>query len=191
MATALPLLGPDLTDLSRVEDFVAWMEGQQCKLELIDGRLVMMAGGSRRHAAIAANVILALGRQLRGTPCRVYTGDLLVNLGPRNRFYQDATVVCDETRDWTDRPGLVVEVLSERTRAYDLGHKLRAYMAAPGIQYLVYLEQDRPLAMFWPKPDGPFELAGPEAAIEMPLLGLRLELAELYRDLGETPALAG
>ena len=191
MATALPLLGPDLTDLSRVEDFVAWMEGQPCKLELIDGRLVMMAGGSRRHAANAANVILALGRQLRGTPCRVYTGDLPVDLGPRNRFYPDATVVCDETRDWTDRPGLVVEVLSERTRAYDLGHKLRAYVAAPSIQYLVYLEQARPLAMFWPKPDGPFELAGPEAAIEMPLLGLRLELAELYRDLGKTPALAG
>ena len=56
---------------------------------------------------------------------------------------------------------------------------------------LVYLEQDRPLAMVWPKPDGPFELTGPEAAIEMPQLGLRLELAELYQDLGETPALAG
>ena len=183
MATALPLLGPDLTDLTRVEDFFAWMERQPRKFELIEGRLVMMAGGTRLHAALAASVIAALGRQLVGSRCRVYSSDFLVDLGARNRFYPDASVVCDETRDWTDRPALVVEVLSETTREDDLGRKLRAYLAAPGILYVLYLEQDAVKAHLWAKPAGPVELEGDDAVAEMPRLGLRLELGELYRGL--------
>lgn len=180
MARAAPLLGPDLSDLSRVEDFFAWVERQPTKFELIDGRLVMMAGGTRLHAAVATDVILALGRQLGRQACRVYNSDFLVDLGSRDRFYPDASVACDETRDWTDRPALVVEVLSEHTREDDLGRKLRAYLAAPGIRYVLYLEQDEPKALFWPKPEGPIELIGPDAVAETPDLRLQLRLGEIY-----------
>jgi Uma2 family endonuclease len=184
MASALPLLSPDLTDLTRVEDFVAWMERQPCKFELIGGRLVMVAGGTRLHAALSASVIVALGRQLLGSRCRVYSSDLVVDLGSRNRFYPDASVVCDETRDWIDRPTLVVEVLSETTREDDLGRKLRAYLAAPAILYVLYLEQDTVKARFWAKPEEAVDLEGEGAVADMPRLGLRLELGELYRGLG-------
>ena len=160
------------------------MELQPRKFELIGGRLVMMAGGTRLHAALTASVIVALGRQLLGNRCRVYSSDLVVDLGSRNRFYPDASVVCDETRDWTDRPALVVEVLSETTREDDLGRKLRAYLAAPAIHYVVYLEQDAIRARFWAKPEDAVDLEGEDAVAEMPRLGLRLELGELYRDLG-------
>jgi len=182
--SALPLLGPDFTDLTRVEDFFAWMERQPRKFELIEGRLVMMAGGARLHAALAARVIAPLGRQVAGQRCDVFTSDFLVDLGSRNRFYPDASVVCDETRDWTDRPALVVEVLSETTREDDLGRKLRAYLAAPAIHYVLYLEQDAIRARFWARPEDPVDLEGEDAVAEMPRLGLRLGLGELYRDLG-------
>jgi Uma2 family endonuclease len=145
---------------------------------------VMMAGGTRLHAALAARVITALGQQLAGQRCEVLTSDFMVDLGPRNRFYPDASVVCDETRDWTDRPALVVEVLSETTREDDLGRKLRAYLAAPAIVYVLYVEQDAVKARFWAKPEEAVDLDGEGAVAEMPRLGVRLGLGELYRGLG-------
>jgi hypothetical protein len=38
--------------------------------EFLEGHVWAMAGGSPDHAAIAANVSLQLGAQLRGRPCR-------------------------------------------------------------------------------------------------------------------------
>ena len=53
-----------LPDLTRTEDFLAWVWGQDYKFEMIEGRLVMTAGGSRNHSLIAVNVTIALGNRL-------------------------------------------------------------------------------------------------------------------------------
>jgi Uma2 family endonuclease len=101
-------------------------------------------------------------------------------------------VVCDETRDWTDHPVLVTEVLSETTIAYDLGPKLQAYRTLPSVLHVVYFWQDRPLARLWAKGADPVDVEGPEAIVELPTLGLRLPLAELYAGLlPERPPAAG
>jgi Uma2 family endonuclease len=183
LATARPLLAPDLQDLARVEDFVAWMERQPVRYEVIDGRLTMMPGGTRLHSRLSVRVVGSLERQLAGQPCEAFNGDFLLDLGPGRRFYPDAMVVCEETRDWTDCPALVVEVLSESTLAYDLGSKLQAYLGLPSVLYVVYLWQDRPRARIWAKDAEPVDLDGPAEVIELPRLGLRLPLGELYAGL--------
>jgi Uma2 family endonuclease len=116
-----------LPDLTRTEDFLAWVWGQDYKFEMIEGRLVMMAGGSRNHSTIAVNAAIALGNRLAGGPCRPYNSDFLVEASDRNRYYPDVSVACGETRDFTDRPVLVVEVLSPGTQREDLGPKLQNY----------------------------------------------------------------
>src|SRR4051812_13122745 len=113
-----------LPDLTRTEDFLAWVWEQDYKYEMIEGRLVMMAGGTRRHATIAVNATITLGNRLLGKPCRVFNSDYLVQVARNNRYYPDVSVACGETRDYTDRPVLVVEVLSPTTRREDLGPKL-------------------------------------------------------------------
>ena len=183
MATARLLLAPDLQDLARVEDFVAWMERQPVRYEVIDGRLTMMPGGTRLHSRLAVRVVGSLERQLAGQPCEAFNGDFLLDLGPGRRFYPDAMVVCGETRDWTDHPALVVEVLSDSTMAHDLGPKLQAYLALPSVLYVVYLWQDRPRARVWTKGTEPTDLDGPDAVVELPRLALRLPLSELYAGL--------
>src|SRR5512145_3021086 len=110
---ALRLPEHDLSDIERPEDWVAWMEAQPFKCELIDDRLVMMTGGTRRHSLIGTRVTTSLTEQLRGQRCQAYNADFVINLGKIDtdkdeKFYPDASVVCDETRDWTDRPVLVV-----------------------------------------------------------------------------------
>lgn len=128
-----------LPDLTRTEDFLAWVWEQDHKHEMIEGRLVMMAGGSRNHATIAVNATIALGTRLAGRPCRPYNSDFLVEGGNQNRYYPDVTVACGETRDFTDKPVLIIEVLSPSTMREDLGPKRRRHLEIPSLRHLLYV----------------------------------------------------
>ncbi len=176
-----------LPDLSRTEDFLAWVWRQERKFEQINGRLVMMAGGSRNHSAIAANAIRALGNRLDGQPYREYTGDFLVVVADQNRYFPDVSVACNERRDFTDRPVMVVEVLSPGTWREDMGEKLANYLRTPSMLYVLYLWQEQPRARLWrPSEDGgaaPSNHFGLDTVLELPALGLTLPFAELYRDV--------
>lgn len=96
-------------------------------------------------------------------------------------------MACDERRDFTDRPMLVVEVLSPRTRHEGMGEKLMHYLRSPTFQHVLYLWQDQPRARLWrPALDGGAEtlnLCGQDQVIELPELALSLPLAELCRDV--------
>jgi Uma2 family endonuclease len=176
-----------LPDLTRTEDFLDWVWQQDYKFEMIEGRLVMMAGGPRSHATITINVTIALGNGLAGKPCRPYNSDFLLEVDSRNRYYPDATVGCRERRDFTDRPVLVLEVLSPSTQREDLRAKLRNYLRIEGLEYLLYVWQDQPKAhLYSPTQDGgtePREIRGLDQTIELPALGVRLPMAEIYRDV--------
>jgi Uma2 family endonuclease len=184
-----------LPDLSTPEAFVAWVEGQPTKYEMAGGRLVMMAGGTSPHSLIAANVIAALRPRLRGGRCRTYTSDFLVVIGPGERYYPDVSVVCgDHRREYADRPRMVVEVLSEGTRRFDLTTKLPAYLRKPGLAYVLYLSQDEPRAWLYrpctPDAERPDEIEGLEREIPLPDLGVTLAMAELYEDVELGPPAA-
>ena len=176
-----------LPDLTRTEDFLGWVWEQDYKHEMIEGRLVMMAGGTRRHATIDVNASALLLAALRGRPCRPYNSDFLVEVDARNRYCPDVSVVCDETRDFRDRPVLAIEVLSPTTQREDLGPKLQNYLKIAGLHYVLYLWQDQPRARLWlPAEDGgagPRGLTGIDGELDLPALGLKLPMAELYRDV--------
>lgn len=62
-----------------------------------------------------------------------------------NFFYPDVMVVCaDENGDeyYTEKPTIIVEVLSKATRRMDKSTKLAAYKALPSLQEYVLIEQD-------------------------------------------------
>src|SRR5205085_11321982 len=105
-------------------------------------------------------------------------------VGPQDRFDPEARRACGRTRDYTDSPGLGVEVPPPTTRRFDLQVKLPAYVRAPGLRHILYLSQDEPQAwLYGPDGDEPVELAGTDAEVELPGLALRLPLAELYEDV--------
>ena len=76
-------------------DYLALEEASNTKHEFLDGEIYAMAGGSRRHAALAVAAAASLLVQLRGGPCRVYSSDLRVRAVPSGlTTYPDVTVVC-------------------------------------------------------------------------------------------------
>lgn len=172
-----------LPDIIRVEDYLAWIWKQPYKYETILGRIVMMPGGKRNHSRIAVNTSSCLNGRLAGSGCETFNSDFLVEIDAANRYFPDASVACGETRDFTDRPVMVVEVLSPSTMREDLGPKLANYLRIPGLRYVLYLWQDEPLARLWQPASEPRDIAGLDAVVELPALGIGLPMAELYRDV--------
>src|ERR1051325_9459033 len=104
------------------EEYLAIERNAEYKSEYIDGVMYAMAGGSERHNIIVANLIISVGVQLRGRPCRVYPSDLKVGVPNSSKFfYPDVSVVCGETRFVDDQkdiilnPVVIAEVLSDST----------------------------------------------------------------------------
>jgi Uma2 family endonuclease len=125
-------------------DFLAYAEAHDGKFEFVGGQIIAQAKPTKRHQrlAIALGNLLADHVQPR---CDVLP-DTTLALSDANDDERapDLMVTCDEG-DLSDdevrkvrRPSLVIEILSERTAADDLGTKLLEYQAIPSIrEYLV------------------------------------------------------
>src|SRR5688500_18762589 len=65
------------------------------KHEYFDGEIFAMAGASREHSLIAANVLGILHRQLEDKPCEPHGSDLRLKFPPTGRYtYADVVVAC-------------------------------------------------------------------------------------------------
>lgn len=182
--------GPTEPDHVRIADYLAGEETAAVKHEYIGGTVHAMAGASNRHNAIAIDLIVALGSQLRGKPCQPFNSDtkVRIELPDHTRFYYpDAMVVCASnpaTDHFQDRPVVVVEVMSESTRRTDLGEKRDAYLTIPSLKVLLLVEADRPFVrVHRRRPEGGFAIEchdGLEAVIPLPEIEAALPLGEIY-----------
>src|SRR5258708_25106143 len=125
-------------------EYISFERSSNVKHEYLDGVIYAMAGGTPDHAAIAANVIAALGLALGERPLRVFTSDLRVRVAETGlETYPDVTVVALPMEvDATDRnvvtnPLLLVEVTSPSTEEYDRGEKLGHYQRIPSLREIV------------------------------------------------------
>src|SRR4051812_34501809 len=105
------------------EEYLAYERDSSLKHEYEDGEIIAMAGGSRRHNALASRVSAALevGRT-RG--CVAFQSDQKIRvLATGKATYPDASMVCgaiegdpaDPSGATITNPTLIVEVLSAST----------------------------------------------------------------------------
>jgi Uma2 family endonuclease len=169
-------------DLTLAE-FIAWEARQEAKHEFADGRVYAFAGGTKRHAAIAVELLGLLNTCLRGSPCRVYGSDVLIAMGQSGR-YADVVVTCDErdTRDLGETavhyPKLIIEVLSDSTAAVDRGDKLDEYRTIDSLEEYVLVDSRRRWVEVYrrgdnawlaslPMTDGELRLASVDATVSL------------------------
>jgi Uma2 family endonuclease len=185
--------------LDDIEDFLAWLAGQEGRYEFVDGRILAMAGGSERHNDIQVNLVLTVGTRLRGGPCKVNGPDLLVRTdrpGRRGRF-PDASISCGrENGRYITRPVVIFEILSEETELVDRSDKRREYLTIPGLSHYVLISQDLPRVEIYSRESGQWlfrELEGARSVLSLDPPGISFPLFELYADLdlpGSEPAQA-
>lgn len=173
-----------------VDEFLIWSLDQEDRYELVEGHPVkMMAGASNYHDVIAVNVILSLGNQLRGTPCRVATADTAVRTRIRSARRADATVTCEPPRPDSYEaaaPRLVVEVLSRSNHGVPWQRKLEEYRRREELQYILLVDSRRIAATLLTRAGvtwDPTDYDALDDMIALPGIGCTLVMSDLYAGL--------
>ena len=165
-------------------EFLAWEERQELRYEFDGFVPVAMTGGTLRHGAIQANLVIALGTRLRGSPCRAFGEGIKIEADGSIR-YPDAFVRCGgaiDDKTIADDPVVVFEILSPSSSRTDRIAKVREYGNTPSIQRYVILEQTSQAATVFTRQHGKWtaELVSEDAELDMPEIGISVPLADLY-----------
>ncbi|PWB92801.1 Uma2 family endonuclease [Methylosinus sporium] len=164
------------------------------KWELIGGRVVRMMVGARwEHHFIARNLAFGLMQRLRakGSSCQVFQEtfflkekaidsamlpDVMVH---RGAMEPGATSLND--------PTVLVEVMSEGSKARDRFEKWAVYQKLPSLRHYVLVERDRAHIETFDRAGADWVgvqiLDGLEAELNLPAIGVSVPLAEIYRDV--------
>jgi Uma2 family endonuclease len=173
------------------EEYLLIERQAQEKSEFVRGEMFAMSGATRSHNVIAQRISRLLGNQLEGRGCDVYQSDMKVRVASTGRFaYPDVVVVCGERQYLDDRndvllnPTVLIEVLSESTANYDRGDKSRDYRLLGSLRELLIVAQDEPLIEHFVRQDKNTwnftSTQGLEAEIELPSIGCKLRLADVF-----------
>lgn len=139
------MLSPQRTDFISIDDYLQGELSREIKHEYLDGQVYAMAGASKNHQRIIANMIATFVQHLKNTPCDTFSSDIKVRVSDLAFFYPDVIVTCqDNSGDsyYTEQPLIIVEVLSKSTRRTDETIKRRLYQTLPSLQEYVLIEQD-------------------------------------------------
>ena len=169
------------------EEFLAIEFPSGLKAELDDGVIRMMAGGSREHARVQANLIGFLRQELRGSGCRPFGSDMAIETGWKSTRYPDATVDCspedNDDAKALSNPRVIFEVLSSSIRRYDEGTKLEEYRRLSTVDTIVLvdpaIERVRVLQRVSAEEWSDRSFAQP-ADVALPSLGLSIPHAEIF-----------
>jgi Uma2 family endonuclease len=170
--------------------FYRWLERQERRHELVDGKPRMLPYVTSNHARICRNLIGILISLLDEDTFDISWGDYALETGERSVRFADILVYPfepeAEARRALDAP-LVIEVLSDSTQHIDFGTKLTEYQAMGGVRHYVVCAQRAPFVWSWQRgeegawPDEPVIIDDLAAAVEIPGLGILLPMARIYR----------
>lgn len=169
----------------------------EAKHEYLDGSVIPMAetirgmaGASLAHNRIVSNVVISLGNQMRGRPCDIFSADMRLHVPATGLYtYPDIVALCDEPQFVDDQldvllnPGLIIEVLSPSTEAYDRGAKFDHYRSIESLRTYLLIAQDRALIEQFQRQENGWFLTvakGLESRVTLESLTCELTLAEVY-----------
>jgi Uma2 family endonuclease len=174
------------------DEYLAYERDSGMKHEYDGGEIIAMAGGSRRHNALASRISAALENG-RKSGCVAFQSDQRIRiLATGKSTYPDASMVCgpiegdpsDPTGSTITNPTLLVEVLSPSTEQDDRGDKWQHYQLIPSVQEYVLVSQSHARVERYRRlPAGGWEYHDvTEGAVSL-LCGAVLDLARLYHQL--------
>lgn len=173
-------------------EYLAYECDSGMKHEYDGGEIIGMAGGSRRHNALASRISAALeiGRK---PGCIAFQSDQRIRiLATGKATYPDASMVCgpiegdpaDPSGATITNPTLIIEVLSPTTEQNDRGDKWQHYQLLPSLQEYVLVSQSHPRVEHYRRlATGGWEYHDATEGVVHLASGAVLDLARLYAQL--------
>jgi len=178
-----------------VLDYLALERQGETRSEYLDGEMFALAGASHEHNVIVTNLVAALRPQLRARGCTLYANDMRVRTPTDFLAYPDVMALCgerrfdDPRRDTILNPTVIIEVLSPSTEEYDRGTKLPHFREIPSLSEALLVTQDRPYLEHYIRQASDrwllVEISSLRHILELPSIGCRLALSDVYEDVLE------
>jgi Uma2 family endonuclease len=177
------------------EDYLSVELASNTKHEFHDGTIYAMAGGTVDHGLISGNLLveLAVSLKKKKSNCRPINSDVKLHIETSNKYlYPDAMVICGDLEQFKNasnsisNPTVIIEVLSKSTEGYDRGDKFFYYKQIPSLQSYILVDQYQALIDLYTRKSNLWKInrvEGINQKIEIPSLGIELELKDIYQDV--------
>jgi Uma2 family endonuclease len=176
-----------------IQEYLALERVSEMRHEYLDGEMFAMSGATYPHNVIAGNLFGLLWTQFRGRHCRAFQESMRVRTPTGFIAYPDVVALCgernfeDSTLDTLLNPALIIEVLSPSTQDYDRRTKLVHFRSIPSLSDCLLVAQDRVhIEHYQRQGNGGWqleELDDPTQTIELPSIGCRLALKDVYENV--------
>lgn len=172
------------------EEYFRMEEAGEQRHEFINGNLIEMSGASREHHFICQNIFLALLYAAKPLGFKVFIENMKVKIQNENQFYYPDIFITKEAQTDANKyvqfePELIVEVLSETTRAKDLVDKFIQYRKIKTLNYYLLVEPEKYLVLCNFKNDqGEWDMisyTNADEIISLPALNISLSMADIYK----------
>jgi len=182
------------TKLYTAEEYLTLEVGSEIRNEYNNGKILPMAGGTPNHNEMMGNLVFILKASLKRQPYSVFVADQRLAIPDRNLYtYPDVMVVPPPVelqpgrKDTVINPILIVEVLSDSTKAYDRDEKFAAYRTIPTFQEYVLIDQARHHVEHYVKQNAHqwlfTEYDGPDAIVPLATISVQVALVDLYESV--------
>lgn len=174
------------------EEYLESEKRTERKNEYLSGLVRELPAGSDVHFAIRMNCAFLLKEHLSslGDRCRIYVGDMKVQVAGGEAFlYPDMLVTCEsedfERNYFKTSPQVVVEVVAENTAGFDRGRKFAFYRQLPSLREYLLIDADTPEVDCFRLENGRWVLYayGEHDTLELPSLDFQCEVEDIYQDI--------
>jgi Uma2 family endonuclease len=181
------------------QEYFEFELGSAERHEYDNGELRLMTGGTPNHNRICRNLLIALELAFKEQPYETFVTDQRLWIPERNLYtYPDIMVLekpiqLQERRtDTVMNPCLIAEVLSKSTKDYDRSEKFLAYRTIETFreyllvnQYQIQVEHClKTAANQWLLS----EYTDPQVILNLNSVGLKLKIADIYKNVEFTEA---
>lgn len=177
-----------------LQAYLDWENAQPERHEFYRGEVFAMTGGRRSHGCVTANLVMELGLQLKGKPCRVFSEAMKIQIANDTVLYPDVFVTCDRQDLQTEMifraPTLIIEVLSPSTQAYDRSQKFAFYRRLTSLREYALIDPDtRRIEVFRINTEGLFVLfdMSESDTLELTSISCRIPISEVFAGIDVSP----
>jgi Uma2 family endonuclease len=178
-----------------LEEYAELEKSSEERLEYFDGNIWSMAGASPNHETVVVNLITTLNNLLRERGCRIFGSNLRIKVPVYRPYrYPDVSALCGQPvfeefygLQMLVNPALIVEVLSDSTKSFDLNEKFTYYKSIESFTEYLLIEQDRPHVVLYTKQSAEAWLHREFNSLEdktfLSSLDCEISVAEIYENV--------